>query len=319
MFEMLTGRMPFDGDGVEVAQANVHDPTPPMIDRAPDVTVDPLLEALTRTLLAKNPDERPAHARDVRATLELIRRDRVRAAQRLGVDMAPARSTNRPMTTPPPMCSEAPVVVRPMTMASAPLERSIERSIPRREQLLRRNRRRFRALIVGTSLLVAALSVGLAVRGSSRHVTTSLAATESSPAPVQITATEMTSPAPTTAPPVSSPIAPAPVRPPAVTRATHAPVGPTQIVARAPLAIARPAPQLMDEVPMVDRKHVLDTYAALGRELKVIADRRDMSADDLWQKYRRLRIQEMIGTGAQRAEAMTVLATIDSELARRFR
>jgi len=79
-FEMLTGRSPFDGDGVDVARANLLDDAPPMAERAPDVEVDPLLEAFTRRLLAKNPDERPPSAFAARLMLDLITRDRTTAA-----------------------------------------------------------------------------------------------------------------------------------------------------------------------------------------------------------------------------------------------
>ena len=45
-FEMLTGRPPFDGDGVDVARANLLTDTPIMSVRVPGLEVDPLLEAL---------------------------------------------------------------------------------------------------------------------------------------------------------------------------------------------------------------------------------------------------------------------------------
>ena len=79
-FEMLTGRAPFDGDGVEVARANLLDEPPRMRDRAPELEIDPLLEAFTRRLLAKDPDERPPSAFAARLMLDLIERDRASAA-----------------------------------------------------------------------------------------------------------------------------------------------------------------------------------------------------------------------------------------------
>ncbi len=57
-YELLTGRMPFDGSGVDVVQAYVHDEIPAMAARVPGLLVDPLLEAFTRRLLAKRPEER---------------------------------------------------------------------------------------------------------------------------------------------------------------------------------------------------------------------------------------------------------------------
>lgn len=89
-YEMLTGRLPFDGDGLEVARANMCQPTPAMADRAPGVDVDPLLEAFTAMLLAKDPVDRPASAREARRLLELIERDPERAASALGLAPRPA-------------------------------------------------------------------------------------------------------------------------------------------------------------------------------------------------------------------------------------
>ncbi len=50
---MLTGKLPYDGDGVDAARANLLHATPPMGTRVPTVTVDPLLEAFTRRLMEK--------------------------------------------------------------------------------------------------------------------------------------------------------------------------------------------------------------------------------------------------------------------------
>lgn len=63
---------------------------------------------------------------------------------------------------------------------------------------------------------------------------------------------------------------------------------------------------------------VIQLYASLGRALKRISDRRDLSADDLWQRYRRVRIQEAIATTATRAVAMNVLLAIEREIESRY-
>ena len=63
----------------------------------------------------------------------------------------------------------------------------------------------------------------------------------------------------------------------------------------------------------------MQLYASVGRTLKRISDRRDLSADDLWQRYRRLRIQHAITTSATRADAMNVLTAIESEVEARYR
>src|SRR5262249_61939217 len=91
-FEMLTGAPPFDGDGVDVARANVMTETPAMSDRVPGLTVDPLLEAFTHRLMRKSPDARPSSAAKARALLDLIERDRAAAAAALAGAPPPAPS-----------------------------------------------------------------------------------------------------------------------------------------------------------------------------------------------------------------------------------
>ncbi len=98
IYEMLTGKLPFDGTGAEVARANLVLDPPAMNKRVPHLDVDPLLEAFTRKLMAKNRDHRPATAKAARELLELIERDRPAAASALGVDLDDARP---PMTTEP--------------------------------------------------------------------------------------------------------------------------------------------------------------------------------------------------------------------------
>ena len=101
-FEMLTGAPPFDGDGVDVARANVMTATPVMCDRVPGLTVDPLLEAFTRRLMRKSPDARPSSAAEARALLDLIERDRSAAATALGVaPAAPPPDPSRAAIPPP--------------------------------------------------------------------------------------------------------------------------------------------------------------------------------------------------------------------------
>jgi eukaryotic-like serine/threonine-protein kinase len=102
MYEMLTGVMPFEGSGVEVVRANIMQETPAMASRAPDIEVDPLLEAFTRRLLAKSRDARPATAKVARDLLGLITRDREAAARQLGAPVPSARfAVRHPSVTPP--------------------------------------------------------------------------------------------------------------------------------------------------------------------------------------------------------------------------
>jgi len=74
-YEMLTGRLPFDGSGVDVVHANIDLDTPPMTARAPGMIVEPLLEAFTRRLLMKQPEQRPPTAAIARDLIDAIARE----------------------------------------------------------------------------------------------------------------------------------------------------------------------------------------------------------------------------------------------------
>lgn len=126
-FEMLTGRAPFDGDGVEVAHANVSMDTPAMRDRAPGQQVDPLLEAFTRRLMSKSRDARPPTASAARALIDLIERDRRAAAYVLDVplEIAAPRTAQRAPSLPQAVLA-APALPAPRAEPVA-LTRSVSR------------------------------------------------------------------------------------------------------------------------------------------------------------------------------------------------
>jgi serine/threonine protein kinase len=98
IYEMLCGRLPFDGSGAEVARANLMLDPPKISVRVPHLEVDPLLEAFSRLLMSKRRDQRPSSARTARELLDLIERDRDAAAAALKV---PANAIRGPMTTAP--------------------------------------------------------------------------------------------------------------------------------------------------------------------------------------------------------------------------
>ena len=95
-YEMLCGKLPFDGHGAEVARANLMLDPPRIADRVPFLEVDPLLEAFARKLMEKRRENRPATAKLALELLDLIVADREAAAALLGV---PSASTRAPMTT----------------------------------------------------------------------------------------------------------------------------------------------------------------------------------------------------------------------------
>ena len=92
IYEMLCGKLQFDGHGAKVARANLMLDPPLIADRVPYLEVDPLLEALSRKMMQKNPDDRPATAKAAREILDLIVKDRQAAAAMLNVPLAAVRA-----------------------------------------------------------------------------------------------------------------------------------------------------------------------------------------------------------------------------------
>src|SRR4051794_14274929 len=91
LFELLTGRLPYEGDNaVAVAMRHVNDPVPSV--RALRSDVPPRLEALVQRSLAKEPRERFQTMSDVVAELEACRRG----------DVPPPTDGAATMVVPPP-------------------------------------------------------------------------------------------------------------------------------------------------------------------------------------------------------------------------
>jgi eukaryotic-like serine/threonine-protein kinase len=91
MYEMLSGRQPFDGTSMEIAVANISDDPPPIARRAPGVAADPLLERFARKLMARSLDHRIASATAALELLELVERNPAEASLALGItDVAKA-------------------------------------------------------------------------------------------------------------------------------------------------------------------------------------------------------------------------------------
>src|SRR5207247_574550 len=99
IYEMLSGKLPFDGTGAEVARANLLLDPPLIAQRVPFLEVDPLVEAFARRLMAKKRELRPATAKAARELLDLIVEDPASAAAALGVPLA--ASTRMPAVTQP--------------------------------------------------------------------------------------------------------------------------------------------------------------------------------------------------------------------------
>lgn len=85
MYEMISGITPFEGTAMEVALHKIDKDPPPFSARAPQVVIDPVLEAYMRKLLARDPNARFATAHRALEVVEVYERDRLAAAGMLGI------------------------------------------------------------------------------------------------------------------------------------------------------------------------------------------------------------------------------------------
>jgi serine/threonine protein kinase len=85
MYEMLTGKLPFDGRPVDVLVMKLKKDPPRFEQAAPGLAIDPLLERFCFKLLSREPGNRFTTARQALTTLELISSDRGAAAVALGI------------------------------------------------------------------------------------------------------------------------------------------------------------------------------------------------------------------------------------------
>ncbi len=360
MFEMMTGVMPFDGDGVEVAQHNLRSVTPPMGVRAPGIDVDPLLEALVGKLMEKKPDDRPQSAREVRSILDMIETDRSKAGFLLGVKTGPATQPlpaglrgpklevrigsnhtssvravssfddTRSSGTPLPVARTS--GAKPSDDADAATDAARDDDAGQRDddratgtsqrdvttdrvrsreprstaELLRASgsRRREWAIALVAIALVAVI-VFLLRRDHDDDANTEVHVGEATAPPIAMHAVAHEAPPPIVtepAPIVVEPVADVP--------------GPRKLPVQARTSSAA---TVEPPAPTPKAEDVLALYQSLGRELKSIADRRDMTADDLWVRYRRIRIQDVMSSPDKRAEALAILTSIDREIGKRFR
>ena len=170
IYEMLCGRLPFDGSGAEVARANLLLDPPPISQRVPYLEVDPLLEAFARRLMAKKRDARPATAKAARELLDLVERDRTAAAAKLGISPDAAREPmvtqpNAPMrehhgkeTFPPPIRGEGPRAGTPKAVAAVD---NAGRASTQQTEVKRRRAPVIIAGLAGAGVLAGALFIML--------------------------------------------------------------------------------------------------------------------------------------------------------------
>jgi eukaryotic-like serine/threonine-protein kinase len=197
MYEMLTGKLPFDGSLVEMMRLNATVDPPPMMERNPDVMVTVPLQQVVAKLMARSPDHRYQTAREaLEALTELPRR--AGAAMRpssMSLPTVPGSgmpSGGRPTpsgpvaagTVPPPSKLTPPgahmsvgIGMRPSS-PSIPSRRStpsIPTSIPSRQSSPVIPSRH------STPSMTTPMSAGLPVRRSTPSIPTSIPTRQSSP------------------------------------------------------------------------------------------------------------------------------------------
>ena len=292
VYEMLTGRMPFDGDGVDVARANLSHETPPMGVRVPTVIVDPLLEAFTRKLMEKKRENRPASAKAARLLLELIESDRMAAATALGVSLEtatprPAHAGSLRPTSTPRAPTTDPVGRRPLALPA----------------------RRLIGIGAGIAVVIALVVI---VKLATRSPPGPTVAT----APPDAGATERAIDAAVTVPIDAAP-------PSRIVDAPPARIDPVITPAIENTAVTRPRPRPRPTTPVavpvvVDTSAaaVAQLYGQVGRELKQLDTAKGSGATaDLWPKYLRIRINDVITSPEKRSEAQRILSQLRKEIA----
>ncbi|MEO8701913.1 MAG: serine/threonine-protein kinase [Kofleriaceae bacterium] len=280
-FEMLTGKMPFEGDGVDVARANLTTDTPAMNVRVPFLRVDPLLEVFTRKLMARDRDRRIPSAKAARDLLDLIEHDRDAAAIALGLaspklaEPLPRAATNHPEVM------VATTVQPPDDLFDEPLPRP-------------RSPRRY-AIAAGIASVALAAILVAGTRAPRVE-----AATVEPPAEHATTARSL---------PLAWPVratvsieAPPPLHPVQITAKL-----PTRAPAIRTIEVAAPAEPTANEVA----QH----YARVARAIDGLQKTRGRDATiELWPRFRYIRIQEAITTAPLRREASKLLAQLERDI-----
>ena len=337
VYEMLCGKLPFDGTGAEVARANLLLDPPPISQRVPYLEVDPLLEAFVRRLMAKKRDARPATAKAARELLDLIDKDPGAAAAALGVPIATARApaVTAPSTPQRHAGSSNDTFPPPVSVIEA--DQRFIRTAPigvtptAGEEPLAPARKHRTALFAAIGVAVAA-TIAVVVLATGRE-------TEAPPT--------RAAPTPTAAPPVIEPRVEPPREPaPVVTQTPDASVE-IAAIPDAGAEVAKVTPKKDSRVPKKDPKTatkietktntktdtkteptietapakldantVAAQYSAIGKRLGVMGPNAD---PNWWVLWRRIKINEAMKSPALLEEAARLLAKVQAEMDARDR
>ncbi len=303
-FEMLAGKMPFDGDGVDVARSNLMFDPPAMNERVPYLNVDPLLEAFTRKLMARDRDQRFSSAKAARAVIELIASDRHAAAIELGIAPRPV-----PESMPPPLSTAARNMLAMPAMGRArPVPNTLEPGVmatltPRTEAPVRPRRKIWIATAVTTVMVTGMVAFAMTRVDEPLQI-----------AELSAPATPVSDPKPAPTPALEPPPPPPPVivdEPPPV------PVRPVTPRPRVAPKLATQAPRSTQETPSAtpSAADVAALYGAVGRALGHLQQSKGSDATiDLWPRFRHIRINDAIATAESRTETHRALQQLQRDV-----
>ena len=303
VYELLAGVLPCDGDRVDVVLAAVAKDPPAIADRA-GVHVDPLLEAFARKLMARRREQRFQSAREALAMLELVERDRLAATKALAgaPSVEPQAESTAPRLFAAGTNSDA-VCTQAMTSAS-------------RVAAEPRRRRGLAALAAAVAAVVVACVIATSVvrpRGVSNAqldvpmvdvTVVDRVEVEHQLVVRDRAALVQRAPAVIAQGKRSAVVAP--------TRQVVAPAH--QVIAPAREVVEPVEPEVAhdevthDEVAQDDSAaNVAARYIAVGRALRG-------APDELWQRYRRIRINDALATADSRRAALATLDAIERAL-----
>ncbi len=332
VYEMLCGKLPFDGTGAEVARANLLLDPPQISERVPYLEVDPLLEAFARRLMAKKREQRPPTAKAARELLDLIERDRSAAARALGVPVG--GSSRTPASTAPLSAQRrrepGSTFDPPLSQPKPPVTRSAAIS-PEHDDDLVPARSRTPIYVIGGSLL-AAMIVVIAVLATRRDdAPTPRAADTTDPAgrareaepppadrPLDPPVAVVTPPADAAVePPADAAVAvaivpgrtPTETTPPPRQRPRPTPPRPTPKAGSGSAQVTTTPPPPPETNPKITAAYVANRFQHVGKLLRDLGP----GHDDLWARHRRVDINSVMLDPAKFDDAAARLAAIERD------
>ena len=305
MYELLAGMPPFPGTSVEVALANTMREPPSIFERA-GIAVDPLLETFARKLMARNPSERFGSAREALDVLALIERDRLNAARALAA-----------------LSNDAAVVedIGAVSIANTDGLTTLIDEVPSStvddvpDVVPMRRRNRF-GVAIATAAVVMLAAIGSAARSEHASVPRlEVGASESFTMRERATTNEVANKLATETKAAVAPkrekADPRIVELLAMTKASTAkqPVAMTSLASALPVEVKPAVAQMPAVVDTRDSAvSVVAKYVAVGKALKTAKN------DELWARFRLIRINEAIATADGRRSTLVALAAIEKQI-----